>query len=77
MEAGFFVEVLALETDVVLGFLEAGVCCVAPGFVVAVPDNFALAVCQFLRGAEVVGVVVVDLIIYRAAGAGLDLDSRN
>ena len=65
VQPGFFIQVLTLEAQGVVGGAGVAVAVtglgeLAPGAVVADPGELAVAFCQLHRGAEVVGVDAVE-----------------
>lgn len=65
VQPGFFIQVLALEAQGVVGGAGVAVAVtglgeLAPGAVVADPGELTVAFCQLHRGAEVVGVDAVE-----------------
>ncbi len=65
VQAGFTIKVLPLKAQGVgyAGLVgEAGQ--LAVGFVLSLPDDIAIVVGDFLGGAQVIQVVVVDLVIF-------------
>ncbi|KTC36287.1 hypothetical protein AO260_27040 [Pseudomonas sp. ABAC21] len=59
VQAAFLIEVLTLKAQRVVDFAHVEAADVAVGAVVGGPDDFAVCGGEFLRGAEVVELVVV------------------
>ena len=75
MQAGFLIKVLTLEAQVVVNFVNFLNRDIAVGFVAGFPDNFAGGIGEFPGCAQMVKVVMIDLIVLyqsrRAEAAGL------
>ncbi|KTB65688.1 hypothetical protein AO066_17315 [Pseudomonas fluorescens] len=61
VQPAFLIEILTLEAQRIVDFSDVESADFAVGAVVRRPDDFAIRGSQFLRGAEVVKLVVVGL----------------